>query len=177
MELTYQCPVCGAVNHVASPESKERAVCALCGASHRLHPAAVQTGRLLACPWCATPDLYVQKDFPQGLGLFIVVVGFAISTIFWYFEKPIFTYLVLLASALLDLVLYYKVPDVTICYRCLSQIRGSGSNPRGAFQPFDLAIGERYRQERLRIQELRRRATPGGAPPAEAEPDVPVNQA
>ena len=42
-----------------------------------------------------TNDLYIQKDFPTGLGLFIVLVGFAISTVFWYYEMPILTYLVL----------------------------------------------------------------------------------
>jgi len=117
----------------------------------------IDDGQLLACPLCATADLYIQKDFPQGLGLFIVIVGFVISTIFWYLEKPLLTYLVLLASALLDMVLYYRVPDVTICYRCLSQVRGEGANPGGRMHPFDLAVGERYRQERFRIEELRKR--------------------
>ncbi len=119
-----------------------------------------------ACPWCATEDLYIQKDFPQGLGLFIVIVGFVISTVFWYFEKPLFTYLVLLASALLDMVLYYRVPDVTICYRCLSQVRGPGTNPDSRFRPFDLAIAERYRQERLRIEEIRKRGNTAQATPS-----------
>jgi hypothetical protein len=58
------------------------------------------------------------------------------------------------------MALYYTVPDVTICYRCLCQIRGSLANPGGTFQPFDLAIGERYRQERIRVQELRDRKPP-----------------
>jgi hypothetical protein len=60
-----------------------------------------------------------------------------------------------MATAGLDVVLYYRVPDLTVCYRCLSQFRGPGSNPAGRFLPFDLAIGERYRQERLRVEELR----------------------
>ena len=76
------------------------------------------------------------------------------------------TYLVLLASALLDMVLYYRVPDVTICYRCLSQVRGPGSNPESRFRPFDLAVGERYRQERIRIEELRKRGGPVGVRPS-----------
>ena len=109
-----------------------------------------------------TTDLYIQKDFPQGLGLAIVFVGFAVSTVYWYYERPIPAFAVLLASALLDMVLYYKAPDVTICYRCLSQIRGQGSNPEKESHPFDLAIGERYRQERLRIEHLRERRTSPG---------------
>ncbi len=172
MELTYQCTGCHAVNHVSSLESAERVACQRCGAGHSLHRDSIEDGELHACPSCATTDLYVQKDFPQGLGLFIVIVGFAVSTIFWYLEKPLYTYLILLASALLDMVLYYRVPDVVICYRCLGQVRGAGANPGGRLRPFDLAIGERYRQERFRIEELRQRAgsvepssTPLSSPP------------
>ena len=104
-----------------------------------------------------TTDLYIQKDFPQGLGLFIVGLGFAISTVFWYYEMPISAYLVLVVSMLLDLVMYHVVGDVTICYRCLCQLRGAGTNPDGRYRPFDLATGERYRQERIRAEQLRER--------------------
>lgn len=157
MELTFQCPSCHAVNHVDALETAGDGSCTQCGSVRPLHRETIEDGKLLGCPWCSTADLYIQKDFPQGLGLFIVIVGFAISTVFWYLEMPLFTYLVLLASALLDMVLYYRVADVTICYRCLSQVRGEGSSPEGRFHPFDLAVGERYRQERLRIEELRKR--------------------
>ncbi len=157
MELTFLCPNCGVVNQVPWLEAAEGGTCRQCQAERGLHRELVENGQLRGCPWCATEDLYIQKDFPQALGLFIVIVGFAISTVFWYLERPVFTYLVLLASACLDLVLYYRVPDVTICYRCLSQIRGAGSNPEHRFDPFDLALGERYRQERIRIEELRER--------------------
>ena len=115
--------------------------------------------------WCATEDLYVQKDFPQGLGLLIVIVGFASAPSSGIFERPIPAYVVLLASALLDMVLYYRVPDVTICYRCLSQYRGVRSNTEGRFNPFDLAIGERYRQERLRVEQLRKQGASANSPP------------
>jgi hypothetical protein len=107
--------------------------------------------------------LYVQKDFPQRLGLAILAVGFAISTVFWSAHMPLETFAVLLASVLLDWWLYRRVPNVTICYRCLSQYRGAGSNPERRYKPFDLAIGERYRQERLRIEELRRTRESAGA--------------
>ncbi|MGC8638834.1 MAG: hypothetical protein ACP5XB_03015 [Isosphaeraceae bacterium] len=157
MELTFQCLNCGSVNRVEQVETAERGMCEHCHAERPLHREAIADGELLACPLCATTDLYIQKDFPQGLGLFIVIVGFVISTVFWYFEMPLVTYAVLLASALLDMILYYRVPDVTICYRCLSQARGPGSNPHGRISPFDLAVGERYRQERIRVEELRKR--------------------
>lgn len=158
MELTFQCPRCHSVNRVNSIETVENARCQRCGAERSLHTESIADGQLHACPWCATDDLYIQKDFPQGLGLLIVVVGFAISTVFWYYRMPLITYAILLASALVDLALYYRVPDVTICYRCLSQVRGPGSNPQGRIEPFDLAVGERYRQERIRAEELRQRS-------------------
>jgi hypothetical protein len=157
MELTDSCPSCGAVGHLAAVETAAEVVCHNCGTARPLRPGSVEDGKLKACPWCLTIDLYVQKDFPQGLGLAIVFIGFAISTVFWYYEMPIPAYLVLILSIVLDLVMYHRVKDVTICYRCLCQLRGVGANPGGRFKTFDLAIGERYRQERLRAAELRQR--------------------
>jgi hypothetical protein len=157
MELTFSCPICGAVGHLSPVETAAEAECRQCGTVHVLRSEATLGGELQACPWCMTTDLYVQKDFPQGLGLFIVGVGFAISTVFWYYEMPISAYLVLVVSMLLDLVMYHVVGDVTICYRCLSQLRGVRSNPDSRYRPFDLATGERYRQERIRVEQLRER--------------------
>jgi len=160
MELTFSCQNCEATGRLGGVETATEAVCLHCGTVRRLHREAISQTGLEACPCCLTGDLYVQKDFPQGLGLFTILVGFAISTVFWYYEMPIAAYLVLVASALLDYVLYHTVGDVTICYRCLSQLRRRGANPDGRFKPFDLAVGERYRQERLRIQQLRKQGGP-----------------
>jgi hypothetical protein len=157
MELTFSCPTCGAVSHVAPLENALAAECRQCGTTRPLKAGALKAGQVEACPRCLTTDLYVQKDFPQGLGLFIVCVGFAISTVFWYYEMPISAYLALVVPILVDLVLYHLVGDVTICYRCLCQLRGGGANPAGRYRPFDLAVGERYRQERIRALELRER--------------------
>jgi len=157
MELTYACRACGAIDLVASVESATVLACPVCADQRAVATSAFVDGKLAACAACATEDLYWQKDFPQGLGLAIVIVGFAISTVFWYYERPLWTYAILLASALLDMVLYYRVPNVTICYRCLAQYRGAGSNPDGRYKFFDLAIGERYRQERMRVEEHRQR--------------------
>jgi hypothetical protein len=167
MELTFECPNCHAVGDVAGVGTTPVATCRACSHAHELHSEAFDEAGLRCCAWCATEDLYTQKDFPQGLGLLIVVAGFAVSTVFWYYEMPLSAYAVLLLSALVDMVLYYRVPDVTICYRCLGQHRGAGSNPGSRFAPFDLAVGERYRQERLRVEQLRqRRATADPTPPS-----------
>jgi hypothetical protein len=166
MELTFECPKCRTVGTVAPVEASATAACRACGEGRALRAEAFDPEGLRACALCATEDLYVQKDFPQGLGLAIVVAGFAVSTAFWYYERPVPALGVLLASALADMALFYAVPDVTICYRCLSQYRGAGANPGGRFRPFDLAVGERYRQERLRVEQLRAR-------PAAADPSAP----
>ncbi len=167
MELTFECPSCGAIGSVPRVEPGGRAACPACGQSRNLRPECIDGDGLRACPVCATEDLYIQKDFPQGLGLAVVVAAIVTSTVFWYLDRPVPALGVLLLSALVDMALYYRVGDVTICYRCLSQFRGTGANPGGRFAPFDLAVGERYRQERLRIEELKGRATPSGpgAPP------------
>ncbi len=160
MELTFECPGCQTVGGVSPVETAAEARCLACGVTRELRKEAIDDSGLRACPVCATEDLYLQKDFPQGLGLAIVILGFAISTVFWYLDRPVPALSVLLVSALADMVLFYIVPDVTICYRCLSQYRGAGSNPPGRFGRFDLAVGERYRQERMRVDEIRSRADP-----------------
>lgn len=162
MELTFECRQCGRINHVEDVESTDETRCRHCGSARELRDGAFDEGEELAgCPCCGSADLYVRKDFPQGLGLLIVVAGCVVSTVFWYYERPTAALLILLAWALVDMALYFRVPDVTICYRCESQLRGPGSNPDGRLRTFDLAIGERYRQERLRAEELRRRGAVG----------------
>jgi hypothetical protein len=168
MELTFECPRCKATGTAALSEPPSEAVCRRCGTTRALKSESIVHGRLENCPWCATTDFYIQKDFPEGLGLAIVTLGFVVSTVYWYYERPIPAFAVLLGSALLDMVLFYKVPDVTICYRCLSQVRGRGANPDGTYHPFDLAIGERYRQERIRIEQMRKGRTSPGTPPPPA---------
>ncbi len=155
MELTYACPGCGAIGVVSPLEQTPTVTCSGCSSSHPLRQNVVVDSTLAGCPWCGSTDLYNQKDFPQGLGLLIVVVGFVISTVFWYYEMPLLTYLVLFISAIADMILFYQVKNVTICYRCLSQYRSVPlANQR--FQAFDLAIGERYRQEKIRVEQHRK---------------------
>jgi hypothetical protein len=100
---------------------------------------------LTECPKCGCRDLFVRKDFPQKLGLGIVVAA-AVAFIALA-ARPHTFYLgvyVLLGAAVLDAVLYYFVPKVTTCYRCRSDFRGVPLNPE--HHAFDLAIAEKYRQ-------------------------------
>jgi len=166
LEVTFECPKCGQVSHHSPIETAAVVRCRGCGNEREVRSDSFGEEGLRKCPLSATEDLYVQKDFPQGLGLAIVIAGFAVSTVFWYYDRPVPALGVLLLSALADMALFHIVPDVTICYRCLSQYRGVGSNPEKRFKPFDLAIGERYRQERIRVEQLRAEAAKTGSTPS-----------
>src|SRR5687767_5536560 len=106
--------------------------------------ASDASGMLTTCPECGCRDLFVRKDFPQKLGLAIVVVAAAGFVVLAVRRATMYLgVLVLLAAFVVDAVLYAFVPKVTVCYRCRSEFRGGPINPR--HQGFELAVGEKYR--------------------------------
>ena len=159
MELTFECPECRAVGRVKTADSATEFVCQSCQYKRQAKAGSVTPEGVCHCPYCGTDKLYIQKDFPQGLGVTIVVAGFAWATYYWYYVRPLAAYAVLMGSALLDLILWKKVSDVAMCYRCLGQMRGPDVKPLGRFEPFDLEVGETFRQERMRVAELKERQT------------------
>lgn len=99
---------------------------------------------LTRCPRCDCRDLFVRKDFPQKLGLAIVVVaGVAFLVLAASRERFFLGVIVLLAAVVFDLVLYAIVPRITVCYRCRAEFRDVPINP--AHEGYELAIGEKYR--------------------------------
>jgi len=104
------------------------------------------TSPLEVCPRCGCEDLFVRKDFPQKIGMTIVIV--AAVSFFVLAARPVtfrWGVWVLVAAAVVDAVLYFFVPKVTTCYRCRADFRGVPINPKhGAFE---LAVGEKYRGE------------------------------
>lgn len=99
---------------------------------------------LKTCPACGCRDLFVRKDFPQRLGLGLVVVAgltFLVLAAWrrWFWIGAV----VLLAAVLVDAALYLLVRKVTVCYRCRSEFRDVPINPE--HEGFELAVGERYR--------------------------------
>jgi len=98
--------------------------------------------------------LWRQKDFPQRLGLLMVGTGIVLSTVAYALWQPALSLGILMAFALVDFLLFVFMRDVLVCYRCGAR--------HGGFEPasqatFDLEVGERYRQERLRLEAARRR--------------------
>ena len=76
-------------------------------------------------------------------------VGFVVSSIFWYYRMPLWTYGVLFATALIDVVLYLTVGNVLQCYRCQAQYRDVPGLE--THEPFDLETHEKHRQQAARL--------------------------
>lgn len=154
--LLWECEECHQPRRAA--EGEPIPPCA-CGRQEDFDRNAIDDqGRLTRCPRCGTTEFYRQKDFPQQLGVLIVGLGFVIATVGWLYYSWILWVSALGGSFLIDAVLFYLIMgDVAVCYRCHLRRRG-GAIPPSA-EPFSLAIGERYRQERLRMEEMKRPRT------------------
>jgi hypothetical protein len=74
------------------------------------------------CPVCDCRHLYRQRDFNRTLGCLLVAVGAALVP--WTYG------LSLVALALVDLVLYYRLPEAVVCYRCDTVFRDARPGPR-----------------------------------------------
>ncbi len=97
------------------------------------------------CPRCGCRDLFVRKDFPQKVGIAIVVSAAVLFLILASSRERFYLgVMVLIAAAAVDLVLYSFVPKITVCYRCRTEFRNGPINPE--HEGYELAVGEKYRQ-------------------------------
>ncbi len=151
MNVHFACPSCDVPDRLERPGPSAWR-CRACDHAVALPDALAPDGRLTGCALCGNGELYRQKDFPQWLGLSVLAVACASFFILQVLYHQWLAWAVLLGSAALDGLLYYGiVGDAVVCYRCGAQHRGV---PSRAFDPFELAIGERYRQERIRREQL-----------------------
>lgn len=117
--------------------------CPRCHERTSLHLNGVLTEdrRLIACPMCGCPELFVRKDFPPVVGISIVVAAGLLSV--WFLKSnSALSYGILAGAVLVDAALYLLFPKVTVCYRCRTELRGAKLNP--AHGAFDLATQEKY---------------------------------
>jgi hypothetical protein len=131
--------------------------CPACDSITRL-PAVPPDRGLTACALCANAELYRKKDFPHWLGMLLLVIACLAFLVTNYLYQQWLAWAILLGSALLDGVLYLAVGDVVVCYGCGAHHRGFAAKP--AHGPFELSIGERYRQAQLRRAQLRTHPPP-----------------
>ncbi len=151
MRITFPCPRCEQTAQAEWTPGEEHLPCAQCGLQLRVPEDAWEEGLLHRCLACPSHDLFVRKDFPQRLGVTIVVIGFALSTVAWYFYAFFWSYGILFATALIDVALYLLMGDAINCYRCGAQYRDVPDIDR--YESFNLETHERYRQEKIRLAE------------------------
>jgi hypothetical protein len=143
-------PNCKGFGRVTLPGT-DRWSCPLCDQVVTLaHPRPDPS--LPTCAACDNHELYKKKDFPHALGMAVLVGAFLASTITYYLYNNVLTWGILLGSAAFDGILYLLVKDVIVCYRCGAEHRKVPSGPE--HRPFELTIHERYRQERLRKEQI-----------------------
>ena len=127
MNIIAKCPKCDAglpVDAADAPPSIK------CGRCDREIPLSV-TDEVRAdtvvnvCPICQGSDFYIRKDFDPKLGLTVIVIGALISAVFYWFGRDLVAYSILAVAALVDLIVYGRLGDVTVCYRCHSEFRGA----------------------------------------------------
>jgi len=155
MNVAFRCPHCHEISLAEFAAGTETISCAHCQ-QHWQTGGAVQNDKLLRCLVCPSTELFVRKDFSQSLGIAIVVAGIVISSIFWAYHKPYWTYAVLFATALIDVVLYFAVGNVLQCYRCQAQYRGIAGLEDHA--GFNLETHEKHRQQKIRLAEQQQSA-------------------
>src|SRR5215212_5340450 len=146
MQLLAKCPKCDAGLSVNASEAPAAINCGGCGRTIALaFTDAVRAGiEVDRCPVCGGSDFYIRKDFDPKIGLGVVIVGALISAVFYWYERDLIAYSILAGAALIDLVVYGRLKDLTVCYRCHSEYRGA--YPPTA-QAFDLHTADVLEQE------------------------------
>lgn len=143
MDLIYDCKnivgdgtPCEKRNKVRSFEELSSVRCRKCGheQSLPLSESFKNTRVLDQCPICQKKNFYIQRDFPQQAGCLVVLIGACLVP--WTYG------LSLAVVAVLDFILYKSLANITVCYHCLSKVRGSKPNPH--HKPFDHNLFEYY---------------------------------
>jgi hypothetical protein len=148
VNISFSCPECDYPARLAATGATEWR-CPRCDHILNLPPP---DPALPCCLVCGNHELYKKKDFPHALGMAILVGACLASTIsYWLYEKWV-TWAILIGSAAFDGVLYLLVKDAIVCYRCNAHYRGVKATAE--HKPFELTIHERYRQERIRREQL-----------------------
>ena len=149
MNVTYHCPECERTVRVALSGEADSVVCPNCSRAIKFPPGAIADGRIHRCLVCPSTELYARKDFPQRLGVALVVMGFIGSSIAWANYQVLWSFAILFGTALVDLALYIVMGESLTCYRCHAQYRGFEEIERHG--GFDLQTHERYRQMAARM--------------------------
>ena len=151
MNVTYNCPACQRTTRAHLAADSASISCTHCQQPINVPNGAITGQRINRCLVCPSTELFARKDFPQRLGVALVVIGFVGSSIAWFNYQVLLTFTILFVTALIDLVLYIVMGESLTCYRCHAQYRGFEDIERHG--GFDLETHERYRQMAARMKE------------------------
>jgi len=146
MQVRFNCPTEGCVGLIEYEplESAGNSIrCPRCGRDHalRLSDSIRKQSVVDACAICGGRELFIRKDFPQRIGLAVVVLAGGAS-LYFFANNFVIAYTILAAAVLIDLILYLLIGKVTVCYACRAEYRRARLNP--AHESFDLAASEKY---------------------------------
>jgi hypothetical protein len=135
MHIVARCPKCDAALPVGAEGAPDVIRCGRCEREIPLTISdAVRADRAVdRCPVCSGADFYVRKDFNPKAGLTVVVIGALVSAAFYWSGRDLIAYGILASAALIDLVVYGRLGDVTVCYRCHAEFRGTYERRARAF--------------------------------------------
>lgn len=135
MRVTARCPGCRAALPFEGADPPARIRCGRCGREMPLTVSDVvrSDAGVDRCPICEGRDFYVRRDFDPKTGLTFVVIGALTSAVFYWFNQDLIAYGILAAAVVIDLFIYRRLKDVTVCYRCHAEFRGSYSRAAGVF--------------------------------------------
>lgn len=125
MRIRTQCRSCGLPFRTVLRRDQGGLSCPNCDQTLSLDLAAwsdEDVTRIEECLICGSPHLYRQKDVNRALGCLIVAVGAALVP--WTYG------LSLVLLSLVDLVLYLRLPQAVVCYRCDTVFRDARPGPR-----------------------------------------------
>ena len=151
MNVTYACPRCAATCRAEFATDTDELLCQQCQSRLAVSEDAIEGRQVRRCLACPSTDLYVRKDFPQRIGVGLVVLGIVGSSIAWYQANLFWTFGILFGTALVDVLLYALVGDALMCYRCDAIYRGV--EQMDSHGQFDLETHEKYRQLTARMKE------------------------
>jgi len=135
VDVLAKCPKCDAGLPVHAADAPAAIKCGRCGREIALHVTdAVREDRIVdRCPVCGGAEFYIRKDFDPKVGLTVVIIGALVSGTFYWYGRDLIAYSILASAALIDLVVYGRLKDITVCYRCRSEFRGRYERTASAF--------------------------------------------
>ena len=151
MEILAKCPACDAALPVQASDAPPTIACGRCGhAIALLFTDLVQRDESVdRCPVCRGPDFYIRKDFDPKVGLTVVIIGALISAGFYWFGLDLVAYAVLAGAVAVDFMIYRRLADMTVCYRCHSEFRGEYRRTARAFDLHTADVLEREYERQI----------------------------